>query len=44
MILIDELNLTPPPFEAPAATHDPDEIRRQTSEALWQSLVFDMRA
>jgi hypothetical protein len=43
-ILVEELDLTPQPFEAPAAAEDPDEIRRQTGEALWQSLVFDPRA
>ena len=43
-LLAEELDLTPPSFEAPAATEDPDEIRRRTSEALWQGLVFDMRA
>ena len=43
-LLVDELELTPPPFEAPAAAEDPEEVRRQTAEALWQSLVFDMRA
>ncbi|HVS35466.1 MAG TPA: hypothetical protein VMS17_07765 [Gemmataceae bacterium] len=43
-ILVEELDLTPPPFEAPAAGEDPDELRRQMGEALWQSLVFDPRA
>ena len=43
-ILVEELALAPASFEAPAAGEDPDEIRRQTGEALWQSLVFDMRA
>ena len=43
-VLIEELDLTPPPFEAPAAEEDPDEVRRQMTEALWQSLVFDPRA
>ena len=43
-LLAEELELTPPPLEAPAAVADPDEIRLQTAEALWQSLVFDMRA
>jgi hypothetical protein len=42
--LAEELELTPPPFEAPPAADDPDEVRRQASEALWQSLVFDPRA
>jgi hypothetical protein len=32
------------PFEVPAAAEDADEIRRQTAEALWQSLLGDMRA
>jgi hypothetical protein len=43
-ILVEELTLTPPLFEAPAAAEDPEEIRRQIGEALWQSMVFDMRA
>ena len=40
----EDLDLTPPSFEAPAAAEDPDEVRRQTGEALWQSLVYDPRA
>ncbi len=43
-ILIEELELIPAPFEAPAATEDPEEVRRQAAEVLWQSLVFDPRA
>ena len=43
-LIVEELDLTPPPFEAPAAAEDPEEVRRRTAEALWQSLVFDMRA
>jgi hypothetical protein len=31
-------------FEGLAAAEDPDEIRRQTAEAQWQSLLFDPRA
>jgi hypothetical protein len=43
-VLVEELTLTPPTFEALAAEEDPDEIRQQTAESLWQSLVFDPRA
>ncbi len=43
-LLVEELELTPPPFEAPAAAEDPEEIQRRTAEALWQSLLYDMRA
>jgi hypothetical protein len=42
--LAEELDLPPLPFEAPAAAEDADEIHRQTAEALWQSLLGDMRA
>jgi hypothetical protein len=42
--LADELELTPPQFEAPAAADDPEEVRRQVAEVLWQSLLFDPRA
>lgn len=42
--LAEELDLPPLPFEGPAAVEDADEIRRQTAEALWQSLLGDMRA
>jgi hypothetical protein len=31
-------------FEGLATAEDPEEIRRQTAEALWQSLLFDPRA
>ncbi len=43
-LIVEELDLAPPPFEAPAAAEDPEEVRRRTAEALWQSLLFDMRA
>ena len=43
-IVVEDLELAPPIFEAPAAPEDPEEIRRQAGEALWQSLVFDPRA
>ena len=43
-ILVEELDLTPPMFEAPAAAEDPDELRRRTAEALWQGLLYDPRA
>jgi hypothetical protein len=42
--LAEELDLPPLPFEVPAAGEDADEIHRQTAEALWQSLLGDMRA
>ena len=42
-LLAEELDLTPPPFDAPPSREDPDEVRRQTAEALWQSLLFDSR-
>ena len=42
--LIEELDFTPLRFEAPATTQDPEEIRQQIGEVLWQSLVFDPRA
>lgn len=40
----EELELSPLPFEAMAAGEDADEIRRQTAEVLWQSLLLDARA
>jgi hypothetical protein len=40
----EELELSPLPFEAIAAGEDADEIRWQTAEVLWQSLLFDARA
>jgi hypothetical protein len=43
-ILVEEFDLTPPPFETVAVGEDPEEIHRQAGEALWQSLVFDTRA
>ena len=43
-VLVEELDLQPPPFEALAAGETPEELRRQASEALWQSLLFDPRA
>jgi hypothetical protein len=43
-LLIDELEFTPPPLEALPATDDAEEIDRQTAAALWQSLLYDMRA
>jgi hypothetical protein len=42
--MADELEMTPPPFETPIGPDEPDEIRRQEAEALWQSLLFDPRA
>jgi hypothetical protein len=42
--LAEELDLPPLPFEVPPAPEDADENRRQTAEALWQSLLCDLRA
>ena len=42
--LAEELEMTPPHFEALAAAEDPDEARLRMAEALWQSLLFDVRA
>jgi hypothetical protein len=42
--LIEELEWTPQPFEPITSVEDADEIRRQTAEALWQSLLSDPRA
>jgi hypothetical protein len=38
------LDFAPPPFEPVLLPDEPDEIRRQTREALWQSLLIDPRA
>lgn len=43
-LLIEELEFIPPPFEALPATDDAEEIDRQSAEALWQSLLYDMRS
>ena len=40
----EEMELVPPPFEPIAEGETAEEIRRQTAEALWQSLLFDPRA
>jgi hypothetical protein len=40
----EDLEMPPLPFEVPAGQEGPDEVRRQTAEALWQSLLFDARA
>lgn len=40
----EEMELVPPPFEPIAEGETAEEIRRQTVEALWQSLLFDPRA
>ena len=37
----EELELTPLPFEPVADAESAEEIQRQTTEALWQSLLFD---
>ena len=39
----EELDLKPEGFE-PVDPVDPDDVRRQAAEAVWQSLVFDPRA
>jgi hypothetical protein len=39
-----ELDAPPPPFEPIGEAEDQAEIVRQTVEALWQALPFDMRA
>jgi hypothetical protein len=43
-VIIEELAFRPPAFEATDAGDAPDEVRRQASEAHWQSLVYDPRA
>jgi hypothetical protein len=40
----EELELVPPPFELLSLDEPPEEIDRQTAEALWQSLLYDPRA
>lgn len=40
-LLAEELNVPPRPFAPVAAAEPPEEIRRQTVEALWQALLFD---
>ena len=40
----EELALSPLEFEGVSAAEEPEEIRKQTAEALWQSLLFDPRA
>jgi hypothetical protein len=42
--LLAELEVTPLPLEAVPADDSPEEIARQTVEALWQGLLSDMRA
>ena len=39
----EETNLPPAEFEPIAAGDDPDELRRQMTEAVWQSLLYDPR-
>jgi hypothetical protein len=43
-MLVEELEFRPLPFNLPAVAEGPAEIQRQTAEALWQSLLSDMRA
>ena len=40
-LIAEELELSPLPFEPIASGETPDEIERQSAEALWQSLIFD---
>jgi hypothetical protein len=40
----EELELQPQPFEPVAGNESADELDRQIAEALWQSLLYDMRA
>ena len=42
-LLAPALGLRPAPFEDSAEDELPEEVRRQTAEALWQSLLFDPR-
>jgi hypothetical protein len=42
--LAEELDVPPAPFEEVASEDGPEEIRRQTEEALWQGLLIDGRA
>jgi hypothetical protein len=43
-LLVEELELSPLPFDALPVTDDAEEIDRQAAEALWQSLLYDMRS
>lgn len=43
-LLADELEFAPPPFVPLPATDDAEEIERQAAEALWQSLLYDLRS
>ncbi len=38
------LETPPAPFEDVGGDDDAEEVRRQAAEALWQSLIYDMRA
>jgi hypothetical protein len=40
-ILAEELDLAPQPFEPPEGGDTPEEVARQTAEALWQGLLYD---
>jgi hypothetical protein len=42
--LAEELILQPTPFEPLTAAEDAGEIQRQAAEALWESLICDLRA
>ncbi len=42
-VVAQELELAPPAFEAVPDAETEEEIKRQTAEALWQSLLADMR-
>jgi hypothetical protein len=43
-LLAEELELPPLPFDALPATEDAAESDRQAAEALWQSLLYDLRS
>jgi hypothetical protein len=43
-LMAEELELAPLEFEGVPDGDGPEEVRRQTAEALWQSLLFDPRA
>jgi hypothetical protein len=42
-LMAEELELAPLEFAGLPADEEPAEVRRQTAEALWQSLLFDPR-
>jgi hypothetical protein len=42
--LVEELELSPPPFEPPPPCVEAAEAQRLAAEAVWQALLADMRA